>query len=82
MCGICGIINFNDRPAEENKLLTMMQEMKHRGPDDKGTYIDDNIGFGFVRLSIIDLSVKGHQPMIDASGQYIIILNGEIYNYI
>jgi len=82
MCGICGIINFNDRPAEENKLLTMMQEMKHRGPDDEGTYIDDNIGFGFVRLSIIDLSVKGHQPMIDASGQYIIILNGEIYNYI
>ena len=82
MCGICGIINFNDRPAEENKLLTMMQEMKHRGPDDEGTYIDDNIGFGFVRLSIIDLSVKGHQPMIDASGRYIIILNGEIYNYI
>ena len=82
MCGICGIINFNDRPAEENKLLTMMHEMKHRGPDDEGTYIDDNIGFGFVRLSIIDLSVKGHQPMIDASGQYIIILNGEIYNYI
>jgi asparagine synthase (glutamine-hydrolysing) len=82
MCGICGIINFNDRPAEENKLLTMMQEMKHRGPDDEGTYIDDNIGFGFVRLSIIDLSIKGHQPMIDASGQYLIILNGEIYNYI
>ena len=59
-----------------------MRAMKHRGPDDEGTYIDDNIGLGFVRLSIIDLSVNGHQPMIDASGQYVIILNGEIYNYI
>ncbi len=82
MCGICGIINFNNRPAEENKLLSMMRAMKHRGPDDEGTYIDDNIGLGFVRLSIIDLSDNGHQPMIDASGQFIIILNGEIYNYI
>jgi asparagine synthase (glutamine-hydrolysing) len=82
MCGICGIINFNEKPVEENKLLSMMKAMKHRGPDDEGTYIDDTIGFGFVRLSIIDLSVNGHQPMIDASGQYIIILNGEIYNYI
>ena len=82
MCGICGIINFDDKPVEAKKLLTMMSIMKHRGPDDEGTYIDDNIGFGFVRLSIIDLSVNGHQPMIDESGNYIIILNGEIYNYI
>jgi len=82
MCGICGIINFNSKPAEEKKLLSMMRVMKHRGPDDEGTYIDDNIGLGFVRLSIIDLSGNGHQPMIDASGQYVIILNGEIYNYI
>lgn len=82
MCGICGLINFSGQAAEENKLHSMMRSMKHRGPDDEGTYIDDNIGFGFVRLSIIDLSANGHQPMIDASGQYIVVLNGEIYNYI
>jgi len=82
MCGICGIINFDDKPVEESKLLSMMRAMKHRGPDDEGTFIDNNIGFGFVRLSIIDLSSNGHQPMADLSGQYTIVLNGEIYNYI
>jgi len=71
MCGICGIINFDDKPVEAKKLLTMMSTMKHRGPDDEGTFVD-----------IIDLSVAGHQPMIDEGGQYVIILNGEIYNYI
>lgn len=82
MCGICGIINFNGQPTEEENLHSMMRAMKHRGPDDEGTYIDDKIGLGFVRLSIIDLSVHGHQPMIDASGQFVIVFNGEIYNYV
>ncbi len=82
MCGICGIIRFDNNPVEELLIREMMAAMKYRGPDDEGTYIDGKIGLGFVRLSIIDLSVNGHQPMIDESGQYIIILNGEIYNYI
>ena len=82
MCGICGIINFNYQPVEEKTLRTMMKVMKHRGPDDEGLFIDKNIGLGFVRLSILDLSSNGHQPMVDISGQYIIILNGEIYNYV
>jgi asparagine synthase (glutamine-hydrolysing) len=82
MCGICGIINFDNKPVEEGSLHTMMKTMKHRGPDDEGLFTENNIGLGFVRLSIIDLSLNGHQPMIDDSGQFVIILNGEIFNYI
>ena len=82
MCGICGIINLNNRPVEESSLKTMMYTMRHRGPDDEGTFLKDNFGIGFVRLSIIDLSMAGHQPMFSADNRYVILLNGEIYNYI
>jgi asparagine synthase (glutamine-hydrolysing) len=82
MCGICGIINFNNQPVSEAPLREMMQAMKHRGPDDDGVFIKENIGLGFVRLSIIDLSYAGHQPMFSADGRYVIIYNGEIFNYI
>ena len=82
MCGIAGILNLNNAPAKQEILETMMSDMKHRGPDDEGLYIKENIGFGFVRLSILDLSATGHQPMFDSSGQYLIIHNGEVYNYI
>ena len=82
MCGICGIVNFNKKPVEEISIRKMMLEIKHRGPDDDGVYIKDNIGLGFNRLSIIDLTKSGHQPMFDESGRYVIIFNGEIYNYI
>ena len=60
----------------------MMNEMRHRGPDDDGVFLDGNVGFGFVRLSIIDLSNAGHQPMFDKSGRFMIIHNGEVFNYI
>lgn len=82
MCGICGIINFNDNRVDESAIRRMMQKQKHRGPDDEGVFIEDNVGFGFVRLSIIDLSPAGHQPMVSSDNRYIIIFNGEIYNYI
>ena len=82
MCGICGIINHNSEPVNESSLLTMMATMKHRGPDDQGTFIDGKTGLGFVRLSIIDLSPAGHQPMFSADGRYVVVFNGEIYNYI
>ncbi len=82
MCGITGIINFNQRAVNESEIKLMMQKMKHRGPDDEGLYIDGNIGLGFVRLSILDLSPAGHQPMISKDGRYVIIFNGEVYNYI
>lgn len=82
MCGICGIINFDHQKADQAELNLMMREMKHRGPDDEGMWCEDNTGLGFVRLSIIDLSPLGHQPMIDPTGRYILVFNGEIYNYI
>jgi asparagine synthase (glutamine-hydrolysing) len=82
MCGICGIINFNQQQVQESPIRQMMQNMKHRGPDDEGVFVEDNVGFGFVRLSIIDLSPAGHQPMFSIDGRYVMIFNGEIYNYI
>ena len=82
MCGICGIINFNNKPVKQPLIRKRMKKIKHRGPDDEGIYIDNNVGFGFVRLSILDLSYQGHQPMLDDNGRYIIIHNGEVYNYI
>lgn len=82
MCGIAGIYNFNQSPVSEIHIRRMMQIQKHRGPDDDGVFIENNIGFGYVRLSIIDLSNAGHQPMEDTSGRYVMIYNGEIYNYI
>jgi asparagine synthase (glutamine-hydrolysing) len=82
MCGICGIIRFDENKAKASDLTLMMQKQKHRGPNDESIFIDKNIGFGFVRLSIIDLSLAGRQPMHDKSGRYTLIFNGEIYNYI
>lgn len=82
MCGICGIINPPGRQPEAQHIHSMMKAMKHRGPDDEGTFFHQNIGFGFVRLSILDLSPAGHQPMQSKDGRYTIIYNGEIYNYI
>ncbi len=82
MCGITGIINFNQKPVEKSEVKVMMSKMKHRGPDDEGLFIEDNVGLGFVRLSILDLSIAGHQPMYSHDNRYVIIYNGEVYNYI
>jgi Asparagine synthase (glutamine-hydrolyzing) len=82
MCGICGIVNFDGQPVSDNSISKMMQLIKHRGPNDEGKYVEENLGMGFVRLSIIDLSSKGHQPMLDKSGRYSITHNGEVYNYL
>ena len=77
MCGIIGIVNDH---AKEYITLSNTK-IKHRGPDSKGEYIHGNLAFGHQRLSIQDLSPNGHQPMISADGNYIIIFNGEIYNH-
>ena len=82
MCGISGILNFNNKPVEEQEIRSMMKKMKHRGPDDEGLYLNQNIGLGFVRLSILDLSFSGHQPMFSKDEKLVIIFNGEIFNYI
>jgi asparagine synthase (glutamine-hydrolysing) len=82
MCGITGIINLNQNAVSEDQIRTMMSLMKHRGPDDEGTFMEDNTGLGFVRLSILDLSPAGHQPMFSQDGRYVIIFNGEVFNYL
>ncbi len=82
MCGVVGVIRFDKRGVDENRLQSMMDEIRHRGPNDSGKFIEDNIGLGFVRLSIIDLSSAGHQPMFSDDGNLVLTFNGEIFNYI
>jgi len=77
---MCGINGFNW--GDENLIGLMNAKIKHRGPDDEGQYINSHMSLGNVRLSIIDLSEKGHQPMWDQEGNICIVHNGEIYNYI
>jgi asparagine synthase (glutamine-hydrolysing) len=83
MCGICGFFNFKGRVQHRKETLeTMSALISHRGPDDQGYYHDDdNIALAHRRLSIIDLS-GGHQPMATPDGNFIIVYNGEIYNYL
>ena len=81
MCGISLIVNKNDEPVNLNELSQMNRKVLHRGPDDDGIHVEKNLGFGFQRLSIIDLSNAGHQPMSYSDGN-VIIFNGEIFNYV
>lgn len=82
MCGIAGICNFrNHEPVDLCVLHRMTDIIQHRGPDDEGHFIDGHVGLGHRRLSIIDLSPSGRQPMGSISGQTWITYNGECYNY-
>ena len=81
MCGIVGIFNLNGEPVSPALLRTMTDAIKHRGPDSEGFYVDSFIGLGHRRLSILDLSRSGHQPMSTEDGNYVITYNGEIYNF-
>lgn len=79
MCGFVGFINKIDN---SNKVLCdMLDAIKHRGPDAEGTYIDDDIALGHRRLSIIDVSDTGNQPLYSEDGTKVLVFNGEIYNY-
>jgi len=82
MCGITGKIYFNNKSVKEQDILMMNEKILHRGPDDGGFYIspDKKVGLGHRRLSIIDLSPLGHQPM-SYLNRYQIVFNGEIYNF-
>jgi asparagine synthase (glutamine-hydrolysing) len=82
MCGICGIVSFKNKPVHIGEIQSMMNSMKFRGPDDEGTMVKNNVGLGFVRLSILDLSSDGHQPMYSKDNNLCIVFNGEIYNYL
>lgn len=86
MCGIAGFINTNTNLSDEaleSTALAMAKAIEHRGPDDAGAWSDASHGVALShrRLSIIDLSKEGHQPMASASGRYVIVFNGEIYNF-
>jgi len=81
MCGICGKLNFEKGASVKPALIrAMMDTIRHRGPDDDGLHIASEVGLGFLRLSIIDLS-SGHQPLSNEDGTIWIVFNGEIYNY-
>ena len=85
MCGICGIWNYKTKePVPPSLLRNMTDSMTHRGPDDSGLHFDDaaGVGLGFRRLSIIDLSPAGHQPMSNEDGTVWLVFNGEIYNFL
>lgn len=82
MCGIAGVVKFSSQAVKKEMVQMMLQQIKHRGPDDEGVFSDGNVGLGHVRLSILDLSCAGHQPMTDETGRYTIVQNGEAYNYI
>jgi len=84
MCGISGLLNAcSDSPVEHASLERMNDALRHRGPDDTGVWVspDGRVGLANRRLSIIDLSKRGHQPMTDSGGKLWITFNGEIYNY-
>lgn len=82
MCGIAGIVNFDGSQPEESILKAMNDQIAHRGPDDEGYYFNTNIALAHRRLSILDLSINGHQPMISNDQNVIIVFNGEIYNHL
>jgi asparagine synthase (glutamine-hydrolysing) len=82
MCGISGIFNLNKQPVSQHILKNMSDALTHRGPDGEGLYIDDYIGLGHRRLSILDTSNKAAQPMQSKDGNWVIVFNGCIYNYL
>ncbi len=81
MCGICGVYNMqSEEPVLQGLIEQMVELVAHRGPDDRGVYLDGNLGLGFTRLSIIDLD-GGHQPMCNETEDIWIVFNGEIWNF-
>ena len=81
MCGICGQLRFDGENVSSKSLNNMMSRLARRGPDSSGRWVDGKIGFGHQRLSIIDLSSHGAQPMLDDALNLALVFNGTIYNY-
>lgn len=80
MCGLTGILSFTNTPPA-GSIQQMNQALAHRGPNAEGAWAEGRIALGHRRLSIIDLSAAGQQPMHSADGRYVMVFNGEIYNY-
>lgn len=83
MCGIAGVVTWRLEGGLGEQVERMIAPLVHRGPDDHGVWVDGEcgVGLGHRRLSILDLSPQGHQPMASTSGRYVIAYNGEIYNF-
>ncbi|HET9362559.1 MAG TPA: asparagine synthase (glutamine-hydrolyzing), partial [Vicinamibacterales bacterium] len=85
MCGLAGILSTAGFSRDEllEHASAMIAPIVHRGPDDSGAWVDEQAGIalGFRRLAIIDVSPQGHQPMVSPSGRFVIVFNGEIYNF-
>ena len=81
MCGICGILHLNETPVDQELLRRMTAVLSHRGPDDEGFWVENGLGLGFRRLSIIDL-IGGRQPMSNEDQTVTVVFNGEIYNFV
>lgn len=82
MCGISGIFNVDGKPVHASQIESMNNLITHRGPDGHGIYTEGNLGIGSTRLAIIDLRDIANQPMTDSDGRYVIVYNGEIFNYV
>jgi asparagine synthase (glutamine-hydrolysing) len=82
MCGISGIVMLDGSPAPAETVQRMTRTLAHRGPDDAGMHLSGPVALGFRRLSILDLTPSGHQPMSTSDGSVTIVFNGEIYNYV
>lgn len=81
MCGLAGFFNSLDSLNDADVLSSMLQAIINRGPDDEGQWFEAGIALGHRRLSILDLSAAGHQPMLSQCGRYVMVFNGEIYNH-
>ena len=80
MCGVSIIFHSDGRPVERGRIVAMNEALRHRGPDNDGVWMGGYVAFGHTRLSIVDIT-SGDQPMISGDGRYVIVYNGEIYNY-
>src|SRR5579883_2845096 len=83
MCGIAGFWTSKPRVSLLEMAREMGEAIRHRGPDDRGEWVDPAAGLALAhrRLSILDLSPQGHQPMLSANGRYVVVFNGEVFNY-
>jgi len=81
VCGITGLVRLDGLEVSSHELLGMTDAISHRGPDGQGQWIENNIGFGHRRLAILDLTDAGRQPMFSSDKRFVLVYNGEIYNY-
>ena len=82
MCGVCGVVDFSKESINPKVLKSMTDAISHRGPDGEGFFTFENMGFGHRRLAIIDLSISGNQPMVSKNADFVIVYNGELFNYL